>query len=289
MGGASGDRHSDEQRLHFEDLGGAQLRTRVTRVSEHGLTVEQALPFLRLNGRVHDEAMRVAHIQSVSMVVYDGMPRLVLDLAYEQAPPADSSTATSPGAVSVPPAALQGWPRAAHPGIARARRRDETMSYETTPVAPAAPAPTDLAAFALTVPGETPREDRTRLFRTLPPSQMTLEEQMVRSGQFGFRLHRQWEQVWQPALESTGIWLRVWGKRCDLVLRPWLLRAARFGLHAGRRGWALASHALSRGRAAAQARRSQRAANAAARVAAASAAAPVEARPVEAAPAVAES
>lgn len=261
MGGAIGEQHSDEKRLTFEDLG-TQIRTRVTRVSEHGLTVEQALPFLRLHGRVHDEAMRAAEIRSVSMVVYDGMPRLVLDLAYE--PVQAFGAADAAASDVVPSSALPA--RDAHVGVARARRRDDTVGYETSAVAAAAAPDGDPAALALTVPGEVPNEDRTRLFRTLPPSQMTLEEQMLRSGQLSFRLHRQWEQL-RPGLQSAGIRLWMWGKRADAVLRPWLARAARLGLAGGRSGLRLARATALRVVATIQARRAARAQRLASRTA----------------------
>lgn len=61
----------------------APIHTRVTRRGRHGMTVEQPLPFLQLQTLVEDQAARRSRIESVSMVVYDGMPRLVLDLAYE--------------------------------------------------------------------------------------------------------------------------------------------------------------------------------------------------------------
>lgn len=74
---------SEKTRLHLEALG-SRVVTRVARRSEEGLTVSQALPFLKLESGVRDEAGRVARIKWVSVDIEGDTPQLVMELAYER-------------------------------------------------------------------------------------------------------------------------------------------------------------------------------------------------------------
>jgi hypothetical protein len=69
----------------FLDGIGAPVVARVTHRSAQRMTVSQALPFLKLHSSVTDEGGRRAEVACVSMIVEDGMPRLVLDLVYSDA------------------------------------------------------------------------------------------------------------------------------------------------------------------------------------------------------------
>jgi hypothetical protein len=141
-------------RLHLSGIE-TPIVTQITRRTERGMTVEQALPFLQLRTEVWSEAQPPSRIESVSVVVYDGMPRLVLDLAYDEAP--DHRR--------VAPQALP-EPRRAHAGVVRSRERmtlgygqrvDDTVSYERD----------SLQLTAANAQGSPkPRPDATQSFRT---------------------------------------------------------------------------------------------------------------------------
>jgi hypothetical protein len=76
----------EEARLRIQ-LDGVQtpVSARVLHRDGGGVTVEQELPFLRLLTGIVDDGGRRGHIQSVDLVVEDGIPRLLLDLAYDGA------------------------------------------------------------------------------------------------------------------------------------------------------------------------------------------------------------
>lgn len=113
-------------RLHLDAVG-APVRASLAHRSKDRMVVLQALPFLRLDSAVRDEEGRPARIRDVRLDVLDGTPSLVLDLAYdghEQEPfrvlPREDDT--WPGFV----------PEMPDPSTrATARRRDETVSFET--------------------------------------------------------------------------------------------------------------------------------------------------------------
>jgi hypothetical protein len=94
-------------RLRIEGVR-APIVTNVERRAEGGLVVVQDLPFLRLNASVSDEDDRAARIAWVSVDVDGGVPRLVLELAYE-----DPDPALAPRESTI-----------------RRKRRDPTIGYE---------------------------------------------------------------------------------------------------------------------------------------------------------------
>lgn len=198
-----------QARLHLDGLA-TPILTRVTRHGPTGMTVEQTLPFLRLHTGVRDDADQHARIESVSMVVYEGMPRLVLDLAY-------SDEAIEPDAEPA---------RAARAGVARPRVREATTPFELeTPAlepgeAPAVREPT--LAFTTAVA----RDDEPS--HGLSGEQLTLEEQLLLERSFKHQLRTRWTTV-EPGVQrfaraaQAGAVL-AWG-----LLWP-MLRAG--GLHA---------------------------------------------------------
>lgn len=160
------------------------IHTRITRRSARGMTVEQPLPFLQLRTLVRDQNQRRARIESVSMLVCDGLPRLVLDLAYEP----DESPTAEPAS---PDEALQ----AAAPSRMVRPRHDDTCSFEL----PTLPAP---APIALRDETPDPGRERTLSFDTLPPppgeprvaEDVSIDEMVekMHADQLGPRLARGW-------------------------------------------------------------------------------------------------
>ncbi len=71
-------------RLYLDAIG-AHVVARVSERTPSHLTVSRELPFLKLDSVVHDESGRRARVSSVSVVLEKGTPRLVLELAYEEA------------------------------------------------------------------------------------------------------------------------------------------------------------------------------------------------------------
>lgn len=72
----------DRARLYFEGVDGPVV-TRVRSRGPTGMTVEQALPFLRLRSDVRDAAGRAARIRSIGVCVEADTPHLVLELSYD--------------------------------------------------------------------------------------------------------------------------------------------------------------------------------------------------------------
>jgi hypothetical protein len=70
-------------RLFLDEIG-APVVARVTHASPERMTVRRALPFLKLHSSVHDEDGRRAQVASVSVVIENGTPELVLELAYDR-------------------------------------------------------------------------------------------------------------------------------------------------------------------------------------------------------------
>jgi hypothetical protein len=122
----------ERARLHLSGVE-TPIVTRITRQSARGMTVEQALPFLQLQTPVWGESQKPSRIESVSVVVLDGMPRLVLDLAFDEG--LDAAPVSEPDA-RVPA-------RQAHAGVVRPRvqtkpqqqRVDETVPFDSQPPA----------------------------------------------------------------------------------------------------------------------------------------------------------
>ncbi|MDQ3033492.1 MAG: hypothetical protein M3Y87_13820 [Myxococcota bacterium] len=72
----------ERARLHFAGVR-TPIVTTVARRREDGLVVVQELPFLRLHSEVHDEQRRRARIARVAVDVQGDVPRLVLELSYD--------------------------------------------------------------------------------------------------------------------------------------------------------------------------------------------------------------
>ena len=68
-------------RLYLDAIG-AHVVARVSERSDTALTVSRELPFLKLGSSVLDDNGRAAEVSGVSVVIEDGTPRLVLELAY---------------------------------------------------------------------------------------------------------------------------------------------------------------------------------------------------------------
>jgi hypothetical protein len=207
-----------ETRLQLDGLG-TPIVTRVTRHGPRGMTVEQTLPFLRLQTVVVDEADQRSRIASVSMVVYDGIPRLVLDLAYDEAR-------------SAPVSALV---RQAHRGVVRPRRGDDTAAFEREAVEqPVAGLDDDAALDEVLAQSDEPvGRESTLLFHTHPPLaaepahtpvDLTLEQELLQSRQLSYRLQQHWRVI-EPIVARAGaaaLRLLARGRRW---LHPHLLRA----------------------------------------------------------------
>jgi hypothetical protein len=114
---------SQRARLHIDGVRTPVL-TRVARRRETGMTCVQELPFLRLESAVTDDQGRRARIARVALSVEKDMPKLVIELAYD-----DHDDDFPSGPPAVPYGTIVVAP--SHDGI-------DTL--------PGAPAPTELAA-----------------------------------------------------------------------------------------------------------------------------------------------
>ena len=204
---------SGKTRLHLDGLS-TPIFTHVTRQTETGMTVEQPLPFLRLHTGVLDDTKRLAHIESVSMLVLDGVPRLVLDLAYAQVEEPQTVVAREQAVAS-------------HAGIMRRSRPDETVPFDLEAAAsdgmsPVKPSP---APMPLALPDA--EREQTLTFQTLraeaadADTPLTLEEQLLVSHQYSYRLKTWWKTV-RPTLvvvrDRSWSFLRlVWRKAYPVI------------------------------------------------------------------------
>jgi hypothetical protein len=96
---------SDTTRLSISGVS-SRVALRVAQRQEQRATLEQRLPFLAIGTEVADDEGRTGRIARVNVALEGGVPKLVLELAYDAKPL-----------------------RASTPPGARARR-DETISYE---------------------------------------------------------------------------------------------------------------------------------------------------------------
>ncbi|MGD8861037.1 MAG: hypothetical protein PVI30_13600 [Myxococcales bacterium] len=204
----------DEARLVLDSLP-TPIVTRVRETRDSGMTVEQTLPFLRLHTTgVVDGRERRARIESVSMVVADGVPRLVLDLAYEGA--------EGPIAASMPATA-------GCPGVARSRRAAGDVAVDAEATAPTTPR-------AEAAVGEGGREP-TRSFvvhraaadepaRASAAAQLTLEEQLLLAAKPSYQLAQRWKRV-KPVLVQVAVRTRDGSARLARWAWPRIVVGAR--------------------------------------------------------------
>jgi hypothetical protein len=96
---------SDTTRLAISGVS-SRVALRVTERHGSRETLEQKLPFLTIGTEVADEQGRTGRIARVNVALEGGVPKLVLELAYDAVP---LRASTPPGA---------------------RKRRDETISYE---------------------------------------------------------------------------------------------------------------------------------------------------------------
>jgi hypothetical protein len=224
-------------RLHLSGVD-TPIVTRVTRQSGRGMTVEQSLPFLRLQTQVWDESAKSSRIESVRVVVQDGMPRLVLDLAFDDV---DESAPERPSTAS----------HKAHRGVVRPRApREETVPFEAHLTA----AEVALLRPRTQVSAAPARREPTEVFRTSAPAGATakaaplpaevagltlsvMEQELLKPRDLAFRARSAWERVqphvqvaWMhahrialraaergvPLAKRAGVWTRVF-----LVQRVW--------------------------------------------------------------------
>lgn len=99
----------ERARLHLEGVRGPIVTT-VARRRTDALVVVQELPFLRLHSEVRDDQQRRARIARVAVDVQRDVPRLVLELAY------DDDDAAEGDAIEVE--------------VAAPARRDATIGYD---------------------------------------------------------------------------------------------------------------------------------------------------------------
>ncbi|MDD9933533.1 MAG: hypothetical protein OXT09_08020 [Myxococcales bacterium] len=212
----------DKTRLTLEGVD-TPIVTQVRELREGGMTVEQSLPFLRLQTGVLDADDNRSRIESVSLVVADGVPRLVLDLAYDGAPYTD--------AVPAAEASLDADAHMPLAGVARTRRPDETLEYEIE-----SPPPEETPARAAEpATDEAPREP-TQVFKTHAPeagepsreepSSLSMEEQLILSAKPSYRLAQRWARI-EPHLRRAAGLTRDHGIRLAHWAWPRLLLAAR--------------------------------------------------------------
>jgi len=210
-----------EARLHVSGVA-TPILTRVTRQTARGMTVEQMLPFLQLRTQVWDDARQASHIESVSVVVYDGMPRLVLDLAYDDVAVADD-------------AGMQAEPvRRAHAGVVRPRVRvDQTVPFDREPVVPVmrepSAAPRREASQVFTTQGPTAPLPKALVAAELPPEipglkLSRMEQELLQPKDFVFHTRVAWQRT-QPKLQhAQREAIRLGGIALEKA-RPMLLRA----------------------------------------------------------------
>lgn len=107
----------------------SRVALRVSRRQDQRVTVEQKLPFLAIGTQIADERGQTGRIERVGVSFEGGVPKLVLELAYDVLPVLASSTVAVGAHPSTPPSARV--------------RRDETVSYERPtvpePLGPARP------------------------------------------------------------------------------------------------------------------------------------------------------
>ena len=102
---------SDTTRLAISGVP-SRIALRVAERRETSATLEQRLPFLAIGTEVADENGRTGRIARVAVALEGGVPKIVLELAYDALPLRPS---TPPGARV---------------------RRDETISYDQRPTVP---------------------------------------------------------------------------------------------------------------------------------------------------------
>lgn len=102
---------TDTTRLAISGVA-SRVALRVASRRDQNVTVEQRLPFLAIGTEVADEDGRTGRIARVAVALEGGVPKLVLELAYDPTPLRASS----------PPGSRT--------------RRDETISYDQRPTIP---------------------------------------------------------------------------------------------------------------------------------------------------------
>lgn len=102
---------TDTTRLAISGVA-SRVALRVASRRDGGATLEQRLPFLAIGTEVADDEGRTGRIARVAVALEGGVPKLVLELAYDALPL-----------------------RASSPPGARARR-DETVSFDQRPTVP---------------------------------------------------------------------------------------------------------------------------------------------------------
>jgi hypothetical protein len=134
----------ERARLSIKGVG-TPIGLRVARRREGQVTLVQELPFLALGNEVKDESGRSGKIARVAVSIDHGVPKLVIELAYDAADIDDRPS--GPPGVKAPTRA------------ASERRRDQTLGYDERPTMP------DLPQTVRREPRESNRED-TVSFRT---------------------------------------------------------------------------------------------------------------------------
>lgn len=116
----------ERTRLFVEGVGTA-ITAEVTRRRSDRLVVAQALPFLRLDTPVTAEGGKRARIARVAIAMEGDVPRLMLELAHDDAPPLEAPV-TEAEAEREP--TLPGFT----PGVSmRPARTDSTVPYDFQP------------------------------------------------------------------------------------------------------------------------------------------------------------
>lgn len=138
----------DRARLRIEGVS-SPIVTRIARRRAGALVVEQELPFLRMNARVQDEDGRAARIARVAIDAESEVPKLVLELAYDDE--GDGGVEVSVDPVDA------GWDR-----------RDQTLGYGEQRPSAAEIIRRDSVAPASAVAPRRERES-TLMFRTEAP------------------------------------------------------------------------------------------------------------------------
>lgn len=139
----------DRARLHIEGVR-SPILAKVSRRRVDGMTCVQELPFLRLESPVHDDHGRKARIARVSVAVEKNVPKLVIELQYDD----DDHDDPSPPGVHARPF---GAPASRVP-VPRPRRRiDDTIGYdEHLAVATDAPREVVVASAIASTPAAPP-------------------------------------------------------------------------------------------------------------------------------------
>jgi hypothetical protein len=136
----------ERARLSIKGVG-TPVGLRVARRRQGCVTLVQELPFLELGTEVQDENGRTGKIARVAVSIDRGVPKLVIELAYDETRYGDS----------IPPG-----PPAVKTPAASGRERDQTIGYDQRPTMP------DLPRTVRMVRDETNRE-LTLAFRTQTP------------------------------------------------------------------------------------------------------------------------